>query len=502
MTRKLLADDHADAVKEGAQISEAEVIHGGIRSGVLAGRSLPSAIWLLALPVLVQQVLQAFVGMTDKMFAGHLEAGVRVDALDAIGIGSYVGWFIGIAMSGLGIGGMAIIARAMGAGDRELAQRALGQAMGVSVAWGALVGLVLWLSASSLAAATQLSAGASSQFVQYLHVLALSMPGASVMLVGAMCLQGAGDTRRPAAIAVAVNLVNISFSWVLSGADIDLGFLGMSTVLMNPFGFDLGVAGVAAGTSIGYGAGALITWGVLVGGIKDMALRRVHLRPQRAMLGRFLRVGVPSFAEGISMWAVNLFVLAFIGTIAQASGTGGSGLQGAHIIAIQWESFSFLPGFAIGTAAATLAGQYLGAGDAAMARRAIVTCVGLAAAMMVCFGVVFMTAGHWLTSVISREPIHLELVPKVLFIAGLTQVFLAITMVVRQGLRGVGDTRWCFIITTFSSYCIRLPAAYVVGVEMELGLVGIWYALCGEFAVRGALFTARFLHGGWAQVKV
>ena len=70
------------------------------------------------------------------------------------------------------------------------------------------------------------------------------------------------------------------------------------------------------------------------------------------MLRRFVKIGLPSFAEGISMWSVNIFILQFIATIGQRRGLE-EGLQGVHIVAVQWEAFSFLPGFAIGTAAGT-----------------------------------------------------------------------------------------------------------------------------------------------------
>ena len=75
-------------------------------------------------------------------------------------------------------------------------------------------------------------------------------------------------------------------------------------------------------------------------------------------------------------------------------------------------------------------------------------------------------------------------------------------MVVRQALRGCGDTLWTFLITTFSSYLVRLPAAWILGVAMGLGIQGVWYALCGEMAVRAVLFGARFLNGGWAKRKL
>lgn len=490
----------ADALPPEARPAAPIVRDGVIRSGKLAGRTMSSAIWILAAPVLVQQVLQACVGMVDKMLAGRVDEGMRVAALDAIGIGSYVGWFIGIAMAGLGIGGQAIIARAMGAGDERLAHVVLGRTMTLAVAWGALVGAFLWLSAPVAADLCRLSPTASALYLDYIRVLALGMPFAGVMTCGAMCLHGAGETTRPAVIAVVVNLVNIVASWLLAGVEMRLGTGADAPVLVSPLGLDFGVAGIAGGTAIAYVVGAACTLLVLVRGVKDLRLERRHLGADRPTMLRIVRIGVPNFAEGISMWLVNLFVLRFIGTIAER-GTGG-GLQGAHVIAVQWESFAFLPGFAIGTAAGALAGQYLGAGNPALARRAVIACAGIAAVVMGSFGVVFMTAGEALTTIVSSEPVHLEIVPRLLFLGGAVQVFFAITMVVRQGLRGVGDVRWTFGITTFSSYAIRLPAAWLLGIHFELGIVGIWYALCGEFVIRCVLFVARFLHGGWTKVEV
>jgi Na+-driven multidrug efflux pump len=206
-----------------------------------------------------------------------------------------------------------------------------------------------------------------------------------------------------------------------------------------------------------------------------------HMRPESDMAWRIFRVGVPSFFEGLSMWGVNLFVLMFIGQVEIARHVDG-GLQG-RIIAVQWEAFSFMPGFAIGTAAGALAGQYLGAGNPRMARRAIVLCAGIAGSIMGLLGIVFITCGTWLTKTISDEPIHLETVPALLKICGSVQVFFGIMMVMRQGLRGVGDSMWTFYITTASSYLIRLPAAWLLGVYFDMGLQGIWIALCGELTI-------------------
>jgi Na+-driven multidrug efflux pump len=259
------------------------------------------------------------------------------------------------------------------------------------------------------------------------------------------------------------------------------------------------------------------------------------------MIARIIKIGIPNFFEGISMWGANILVLMMIGWVALKDGgaggdsaivlgeagigpdhmgtesmlvtevTGGiaadvpavaEGLAGAHIIAVQWESFSFLPGFAIGTAAAALAGQYLGAGNTHMARRAVWICTGLGVVLMGLVGVVYAIWGRGLTAIVSDEPLFLEIVPQLLLICGVTQVFFAISMVVRQALRGVGDTTWTFLITTGSSYGIRLPAAWYFGVVLDMGLPGIWIGLCGELSLRAVFFLARFMYGGWATKAI
>lgn len=465
---------------------------GVIRSGKLAGRTMWSAIWILSWPVLLQQTATAFLGLVDKILAGNLPADIRVAALDGLGIGAYVGWFIGIAMMGLGIGGQALIARAMGAGNSEESHNALGQTMTLSMIWGAFVGVLLWLGAPLIAHITDLTPEAAVHCIDYIRVLSYAMPAAGVMLVGMMCLHGAGETTMPSIISVVANVVNIVFSYILSGADLAWG----DWTLENPFNLDWHVSGIAAGTACSYIAGAVLTLIVLRRGVKDLRLEKEHLGVKAAMARRIVRIGIPSFLEGISMWAVNLIVLMFIGSMDVP------GYQGAHIIAVQWEAFSFLPGFAIGTAAGALAGQYLGAGNVKMARRAVLVCAAIAAVVMGTLGVVFMLFGEPLTRVISEEPVHLELVPHLLLIAGFTQVFFAIALVVRQGLRGTGDTTWALIITTVSSYGCRLPAAWFLGIHLELGMKGIWIGLCGEFVIRAGLFLARFLHGGWARRQI
>ena len=477
-----------------------------IRSGRLAGKSMWAAIGILAIPVLLQQTLTAFVGLVDKMLAGNLPDAIVVPAMDGLGIGAFVGWFVSIALGGVGIGGQALIARAMGRGDGAEAEAGLGTTLSLGVLWAAFVGVLMWILVEPLAWATDLTPEASVYAIEYVRTISIAMPFSGVMMVGSMCLFGAGETLKPSVIAALVNVVNVIASWFFSGVAIRFGDVTLPTSgLVDPA--EWGVIGIAAGTSASWIFGAFATWWVLHRGVRDLRLRPQTLAPDLGLSWRVARVGFPSFLEGVSMWAVNLFVLGFIGDIAVALGRtnpefADGGLVGAHIITVQWEAFSFLPGFAMGTAAGALAGQYLGAGNAGMARRAIIACTAVGVLIMSIMGFGFMFFGVELTQLISDNPVHLEEVPELLFICGVAQAPFAVTMVIRQGLRGVGDTRWTLLITTFSSYGIRLPACWLLGIHLEMGLAGIWIALMGELLVRSLLFSARFLQGGWAKVRV
>ena len=317
----------------------------------------------------------------------------------------------------------------------------------------------------------------------YLRIISLAAPASAILLVGNAALRGAGDTRSPFLIMIVVNLVNIGASVLLVFGPEPIG--------------GHGVKGIAAGTAIVWCVGAVIGLIVLARGWGGIRLHAHRLRPHWHTVRRILRIGMPHLFEGVlGMWLGNFIVLKIVG------GLDVPGVIGAHMIAIRFESASFLPGFALGIAAATLCGQYLGLGDPNRAARAIRLAWLYAAAIMAFMGVLFLTIPHILVGLVTSAPELVDQAVTPLRICGPIQIFFATNVVLAHGMRGAGDTRTPFLITAGSTLLVRVPAVYVAGVVLGFGLNGIWVALCAEITFRSAIFAWRFLHGGWAKVQV
>jgi Na+-driven multidrug efflux pump len=179
-----------------------------------------------------------------------------------------------------------------------------------------------------------------------------------------------------------------------------------------------------------------------------------------------------------------------------------SGAMGAHNIAIRIEAISYMPGMAMGVAAATLMGQYLGLGDPARARRAVKICWFWCTGIMGTMGAMFVLFPQWFVGLLTDEKELLILAPPLIRICGPIEVFFATAIVCSLAIRGAGATKVAMAITLGSSLLVRIPAAYYLGIHLGWGLKGIWYALCGELAFRGILFGVVYLRGDWAKVKI
>jgi putative MATE family efflux protein len=333
------------------------------------------------------------------------------------------------------------------------------------------------------AAVTGLTGHAHIFTLYYIRILSLALPFSILMYAASACLRGAGDSITPAISMIVVDVLNMGFSGALTR-----GWWGFPV---------MGFRGIAIGTVIAYIAGGILLFGVLVSGRGKLRLFLHRLRPHWLTLKRIFRIGIPSGAEWLITWVAQFLIIIVIN---RADPTNV--MSAAHIIAVRVEALSYMIGFAVATAAATLVGQALGMKDVNRARRSAYLSYAVGAGAMIAGGIIFILFGRLLTGIMSNTPQIADLSAKCLFITAFAQPGFAAAVIFAGALRGAGDTFTVMWINLASVLFLRLAGVLIVGWWLHLGLPAIWIVLAAELTLRGIAVFLRFLEGGWRHARV
>jgi putative MATE family efflux protein len=265
---------------------------------------------------------------------------------------------------------------------------------------------------------------------------------------------------------------------------------------------EMGFRGIAVGTVTAYVVGGVLMVTVLSRGRRrgnsvGIRLYLHRLRPHWRTLRRVLRIGLPSgFADTLT-WVAQFFIVVIINRIDVTNVSAA-----AHIVTIRVESLSYMTGFAVSVAAATMVGQSLGMRNAARATRVAHLAYFIGAGAMLTCGVCFFLFGHSMARVLTSDPGTIALAGRCLRITAFAQAGFAAAIVFGGALRGAGDTVAVMAINLASTIGLRLVAVLVVTLWLGYGLAAVWVVLSVELSVRGVLMYLRFLQGGWKHVRV
>jgi len=449
--------------------------------------------WLVV-PVLVEQLLALSVGFTDKWLAGNLLEGAEY--LAAVGLVAYCLAFLPGLFAIPAVAATALVARSVGAGDLPSARRAAAQSLLVGGLLACVVMLLAGAAGDLVLDVLGLPPESSALARRYLAIVLPAVPAMMVIHVGVAVLRGAGDMVAGLVSMSVVNLTNAAASYALA---VGLGGLPV-----------LGWAGLAWGTLLGYCLGAVCV--VLLLARRSTRLRPewADWRPDVAWLRRILAVGVPAGADAAANAACHLGFLSIVNRLGNVDAA-------AHAVAITIESLAYLPGSAFQVAAATLAGQFLGARDERRARASVWLAAMACLALMTAAGAMFLSQAEplaaWFVGGAARQPEVAGLTAKLVRIVAFAQPPLALLMVLSGGLRGSGATRVPMVVNFLGMLLVRLPLAVLLawpggalaGLSVPglgLGVVGAWYAMAADLAVRGLAMLVLFKWSRWSRVTV
>jgi putative MATE family efflux protein len=432
----------------------------------------------LAGPALVEMSLMTLVMMVDMMMVGRLGPW----AIAAVGLSNQPMFFATAMFMALNVGTTALVARLVGAKEVERASDAARQTLMLTLALGLGMGGALFAASGPILRLMGAQPDVARAGVVYLRIVSGGLVFSVVSMSMTAVLRGAGDMKTPMRVNAVANVLNVAGNALLIH-----GLLGFPR---------LEVAGAAVATVISRVVACAMTLAVVFSGrfVVRLSVRdRYRLEPE--LVGRILRVGVPAALEQFVMRGGQLAfarIVASLGTLTYA----------AHQIALNVESLSFMPGFAFQMACTTLVGQSLGARRPELAERCAREARRFGVLVMGSMGVVLFFLGRQVVLLYNHHPEVVSQGALMLRVIALVQPALATNFILAGALRGAGDTRWVLVATLVGIWGVRVTLAYVLAINLGLGLLGAWLAMAGDMCVRALLVYARFRSGKWKQLRV
>jgi len=438
---------------------------------------LRRAVFLLAVPMVLELVLESTFAVVDIFFVGQLGP----SAVATVGLTeSYLFLLYSIAM-GLAMGITALVARRVGEGASEEASVTAAQALWIAVLASvpfAIAGIV-W--ARELLALMGADAWTLQHGVGYMQWMLGGNVVILLLFVINEIFRGAGD----AAIAMRV-------LWVANGLNI----------LLDPlliFGWGpvpgFGVEGAAIATTIGRGTGVLLQLWLLFHGGKHIRLQAAQLAWRAGVAWRIVRTslgGVGQMIVAMTSWIFLMRILASIGSEAVAGAT----------IAIRVMMFTMMPAWGMSNAAATLVGQNLGAQQPERAEASVWQIGRYNMGYLLCIALLFFLLPRELVGVFSSDAQVVAIGAEWLRILSYSLFVYGWWMVSVQAFNGAGDTATPTWINVVFFWLIQIPLAWLLALHLQRGHSGVfWAVFVSETAV--GLFTLwLFSRGRWKTVQV
>jgi putative MATE family efflux protein len=444
---------------------------------------LRSAVWKLAWPAMLTNIIGGLQGIVDHILVGHL---VGFVANAAIGV-AYQIWIIVIVfITSLFTGMSVLVARFAGANQEEKVDRTVYQAFltatGISVLVMAPAGYALspWLLDFVNAAPA-----VKEQALPFLRVMFLFSSGMLIFFMLSGALRSAGDARTPMVLGIAMTALNLVLNVIL--------IRGLGPIP------SFGTTGSAMGTVLASGLVAAFGLMKLWRGGWVVSLPRHGFAPDWQIIRALFRFGLPTGIQGIAMNVGGMLMLAFIGSLAQSAAA-----QAAFAVSYS-QLFSLITWTSVGLmgASAVVAGQNLGAGQPDRASQGVAAAARIAFGGAALVGVFFLVFPRQLLAVFGmNEPHVVEIGVQLLRVLSVSGLFIAVALTYTGGLQGTGDTRSPLYISIVSQVIVPLGICFTIQQTGSLDPIDIWIAILVGHITRCVLSIVRFNQGRWRGIVV
>jgi putative MATE family efflux protein len=450
---------------------------------IVEGPIVP-AVWKLAWPTMLQNVIGGMQGIVDHVMVGHY---VGYTGNAAIGVAFQIFVVVIVFVTSLFSGMSVLVARFAGQNRPDKVNRTVYQAFLASfVLCVGILAPLGWFLSPSLLGLVKATAEVQAEALPYLRIMFVAGFGMLLFFMLGGALRSAGDARTPLRLGVAMTLLNVLLNVVF--------IRGLGPIPR------FGTAGAAMGTVL---AGALVSGlGIylLFRGRLVVSWRRgMSWRPHPATLRALLRFGLPTGLQGIAMNVGGVLLLRFVGSLAHSA-------QAQAVYAVAYsELFSLITWTSVGLmgAAGAVAGQNLGASRPERSVQGVHVAAGIGLAVAASVGAVFLSAPRLLLALFGmEEPLVVGMGSQLLAFLSVSGLFVTVALAYTGGLQGTGDTRSPLYISIVSQIVVPLGLCWLLGATVGLEPAHIWLAIVLGHVTRCALSVLRFRQGRWRTIRV
>ena len=439
--------------------------------------SLSTAIFLLAIPMVFEMVMESVYALIDIYFVSQ----VSTNAVATIGLTESVVTLIYAVAVGISMSATAVVARRIGENDSEGAKRTVAQVIYIGIVVSTLFSLIGIYYARDILSLMKASPELIEEGYQYTQILIGGNITIVLLFLINAVFRGAGNASYAMWVLVFSNGLNIILD--------PLFIFGLG-----PFPA-LGVKGAAVATTIGRGTAVLLQLLLLWLGKSRIQLAFRYLKLQGKIMANLLRIswgGIGQFLIGTSSWVFLMRIMSEF----------GSDVLAGYTIAIRIMMFSLMPAWGLSNAGATLVGQNLGAKQPERASKAVWKTSKYNALFMGLLSVVFLIWPQEIVAVFSTETAVITTATLSLQIFALGYVFYAFGMVMIQAFNGAGDTQTPTKINFFCFWLFQIPLAYLTAIYWDWGPLGVLVAIVVSEIALTLLSGYYFYLGKWKNTKV
>jgi putative MATE family efflux protein len=441
------------------------------------------AVWKLAWPTMLQNVIAGLQGVIDHILVGHL-IGYAGNA--AIGVSWQIFLVVIVFIASLFTGQAVLVARFVGAGDAEKVNKTVQQALLTAIAMYAVMGPVGYFLAPTLLDLVNASGEVRTLALPFLRINFSLSIGMLLFFMLTSALRAAGDARTPLRLGVTMTVLNLILNVVL------ISGLGPIPAL--------GTTGSALGTVIASSAvSSYALYQLFKGRMVIKLSRHSDWRPDWTIIRSLFRFGLPTGVQGIAMNVAGVLMLRYIGSLPQSAAA-----QAAFTIGYT-ELFSLITWTSVGLmgAAATIAGQNLGAGHPERAIQGVHTASRIGLAVAAGVGFAFVAIPQTLLGAFgATEAAVATIGQQLLQYLAVSGFFITVALTYTGGLQGTGDTRSPLFITLASQVAVPIGMCTIIQAMRPLQPGDIWLAIVlGHFS-RSVLTVMRFRQGKWRTIVV